>query len=64
MQKSSWTNSTVEIESQHIVDDVHPAIGENGHIETLIQPPGDLDAEKQKNKKDIEVMLANFRTLL
>ena len=64
MQKSCQTNGSVEIQSQNIVDDVHPAVGEDGHTETLVQPPGDLDAEEQENKKDIEVTLANFRALL
>ena len=60
MQKGCESNSSVEIQSQDIVDNMHPAVGEDGHIEALVQPPGDLDAEKHENKKDIEVILANF----
>ena len=47
MKQSSKTHSSVEIESQHIVDNVHPTVGEHAHTETLVQPPSDLNTEEQ-----------------
>ena len=64
MKQSSETNSSIEVESQHIMDNVHPTGREHTHIETLIQPPRDLDTQEQEDNKHIEVMLADFSTLL
>ena len=46
------------------MDNVHPTGREHTHIETLIQPPRDLDTQEQEDKKHIEVMLADFSALL
>lgn len=64
MKQSSWTDGSVEIEPQHIVDDVHPAAGEDTHIETLVEPTGDLNTEEEEDKKHIEVILAEYSALL
>ena len=63
MKQSSWTYSSVEVEAQHVVDNVHPTGGEHTHVETLIQPPRDLNTQQQENNKHIEVILADFSAL-
>ena len=63
MKQSCWTHSGVEVETQHIVDNVHPTAGEHTHVETFIQSPRDLNAKKQQDNKHVEVILADFSAL-
>ena len=43
---------------------MHATTGEYGHIETLVQPPSDLNAEQKQDNEHIEVMLADCSALV